>query len=177
VEAVLQVSDAALTARKLVQLATLADVTEAKALIDRLNIAYDRSGSPFRIERIAAGYQLLTRPEYARWLDKLHHRQSELKLTPPAMETLTILAYRQPMTRADLEAIRGVQCTDILKMLMDRGLVRIAGEDDTLGRPYLYETTRKFLELFGLQSLNELPQAGDLRQRSESDGVEEAEAA
>ena len=176
VEAVLLVSDAALTARKLVQLATLADVAEAKSLIDRLNVAYDKSGSPFRIERIAAGYQLLTRPEYARWLGKLHHRQSELKLTPPALETLTILAYRQPMTRADLEAIRGVQCTDILKMLMDRGLVRIAGEDDTLGRPYLYETTRKFLELFGLQSLNELPRAGELRRR-ETDGVDEAEAA
>jgi segregation and condensation protein B len=181
VEAVLLVSDAALSTRKLVQLATLADVAEAKSLMERLNAAYDRSDSPFRIERIAAGFQLLTRPEYARWLGTLHQRQSELKLTPPAMETLTILAYRQPMTRADLEAIRGVQCTDILKMLMERGLVRIAGEEETLGRPYLYETTRKFLELFGLQSLNELPQAGELRKRREttsaSEVVDEAEAA
>jgi segregation and condensation protein B len=177
VEAVLLVADGPLTTRKLVQLATLADVAEVKSLIDRLNAAYDKSGSPFRIERVATGYQLLSRPEYARWLEKLHQRQSELKLTPPAMETLTILAYRQPMTRADLEAIRGVQCTDILKMLMERGLVRIAGEDDSLGRPYLYETTRKFLELFGLHSLSQLPHAGELRKRRETDGMEEADAA
>ena len=179
VEAVLLVSDAVVSSRKLVQLATLADVTEAKLLIDRLNAAYDQSGSPFRVERVATGYQLLTRPEYARWLGRLHQRQSELKLTPPALETLTILAYRQPMTRADLEALRGVQCTDILKMLMERGLVRIAGEDDSLGRPFLYETTRKFLETFGLRSLDDLPQAKDLRFRRESfgDSAEESEAA
>lgn len=181
VEAVLLISDAPLTTRKLVQLATLADVAEVKSLIERLNAAYDKSSSPFRIERVATGFQLLSRPEYARWLGKLHQRQSELKLTPPAMETLTILAYRQPMTRADLEALRGVQCTDILKMLMERGLVRIAGEDDTLGRPYLYETTRKFLEIFGLHSLSELPQSSELRRRRETeaagDAVEDAEAA
>jgi segregation and condensation protein B len=179
VEAVLLVSDAALSTRKLVQLATLADVAEAKTLIERLNAAYDRSGSPFRVERVAAGYQLLTRPEYARWLGKLHQRQQELKLTPPALETLTILAYRQPMTRADLEALRGVQCTDMLKMLMERGLVRIAGEDDTLGRPFLYETTRKFLETFGLRSLDDLPDAGNLRRKRETpvDLIDDAEAA
>jgi segregation and condensation protein B len=179
VEAVLLVSDAVVSSRKLVQLATLADVAEAKLLIDRLNAAYDKSGSPFRVERVATGYQLLTRPEYARWLGKLHQRQSELKLTPPALETLTILAYRQPMTRADLEALRGVQCTDILKMLMERGLVRIAGEDDSLGRPFLYETTRKFLETFGLRNLDDLPQAKELRFRREvsDETIEEADAA
>lgn len=179
VEAVLLVSDAVVSSRKLVQLATLADVAEAKSLIERLNFAYDHSGSPFRVERVATGYQLLTRPEYARWLGRLHQRQSELKLTPPALETLTILAYRQPMTRADLEMLRGVQCTDILKMLMERGLVRIAGEDDSLGRPFLYETTRKFLETFGLRNLDDLPQAKELRFRRDvpDDSADEAEAA
>jgi len=165
VETALLVADAPLSSRKLVQVATLADVAEVHQLIEQLNAAYARSASPFRIERVATGYQLLTRPEFALWLGKLHHRQADLKLTPPALETLTILAYRQPITRADLEAIRGVQCTDLLKMLMDRGLVRIAGEEDTLGRPFLYETTRKFLELFGLRSLDDLPHAADLRRR------------
>ncbi len=163
VEAVLLVSDSALSTRKLAALATLADAAEAKLLLDQLNAAYDRSGSAFRIERVASGYQMLTRPCYAHWLGKLHQRELELKLTPPAMETLTIIAYRQPITRADLEVIRGVQCADMLKMLMERSLVRIGGEDDSLGRPFLYETTRKFLETFGLRSLDDLPMADQLR--------------
>lgn len=163
VEAVLLVSDSALSTRRLSTLATLADAAEAKSLIDQLNIAYDRSGSAFRVERVASGYQLLTRPQFAHWLGKLHQREIDLKLTPPAMETLTIIAYRQPITRADLEVIRGVQCAEMLKMLMERGLVKIGGEDDSLGRPYLYDTTRKFLETFGLRSLDDLPMADQLR--------------
>lgn len=180
IEGVLLVAGGPLTLRKLIQFATLADYAEARKLIEQLNVAYDRSGSPFRVERVATGYQLLTRPEYAYWLGKLHQRQTALKLSPPALETLTILAYRQPMTRADLETLRGVQCTEILKMLMDRGLVRIAGEDNTLGRPFLYETTRKFLETYGLRSLDDLPDAGQLRRKREtpsSDTTDEADAA
>jgi len=163
VEAVLFVSESALSARRLAQLATLADSTEAVRIVNEMNAAYDCEGSAFRIERAANGYLLLTRPVYARWLGRLHQRQSTMKLTPPAMETLTVIAYRQPITRADIEAVRGVQCTEMLKQLMDRGLVRIAGEDNSLGRPYLYETTRKFLEIFGLRGLDDLPRADNLR--------------
>jgi segregation and condensation protein B len=162
-EAVLFVADGPLSSRKLAQYATLVDAAEANQLIAALNAASDRSGSAFRIERVAGGYRMMTRPEYAFWLDKVHQRQSELKLSPPAMETLTIVAYRQPITRADIEAVRGVQCAEMLKQLMERGLVRIGGEDDSLGRPYLYETTRRFLELFGLKNLDELPMADQLR--------------
>ena len=163
VEAVLFVTDVALSPKRIVQLATLADVNEAKTLIEQLNSAYDRTGSSFRIERVASGYRLLTKPLYSFWLGKLHQRQAELKLTPPAMETLAIVAYRQPITRADIETIRRVQCTEMLKQLMERGLVRIAGEDDSLGRPFLYGTTRQFLELFGLRGLDALPMADALR--------------
>jgi segregation and condensation protein B len=163
VEAVLFVSEGALSPRRLAQLATLADSTEAVRIINDLNAAYDRDGSSFRVERAANGYLLLTRPVYSRWLGRLHQRQAAMKLSPPAMETLTVVAYRQPITRADVEAVRGVQCTEMLKQLMDRGLVRIGGEDNSLGRPYLYETTRKFLEVFGLRSLDDLPRADHLR--------------
>jgi segregation and condensation protein B len=172
VEAALLIADAALTARRLVQLATLADIAEAKALIEQLNAAYDRDGTAFRVERVASGYRLLTRPQYALWLGKVHHRQADLKLSPPALETLAILAYRQPTTRADIESIRRVQCADMLKQLMDRGLVRIGGEENTLGRPFLYETTRQFLELFGLRDLDDLPHAETLRKsRTETSSV------
>lgn len=164
VEAVLLVSDAAVSAKRLAQLATLADVAEARDLIERLNQAYDLDGSAFRVERVASGFRLLTIPAYAFWLGKLHQRNAELKLTPPALETLAIVAYRQPITRVDIEKIRRVQCSDMLKQLMERGLVRIGGEEDSLGRPFLYETTRQFLELFGLASLDSLPMADTLRQ-------------
>lgn len=163
VEAVLVVSDAAVSAKRLAQLATLADVFEARELIEKLNRAYELDGSAFRIERVASGFRLLTIPAYSFWLGKLHQRRAELKLTPPALETLAIVAYRQPITRVDIEKIRRVQCSDMLKQLMERGLVRIGGEEDSLGRPFLYETTRQFLELFGLASLDAMPMAETLR--------------
>ena len=178
VEAALFVADEPVPLKRLLQLATLADVTEAQELIDRLNAAYDASDSSFRIERIATGYRLLTRREFVLWLDKLHQRQWALKLTPPMLETLAIVAYRQPLTRADLEAVRGVQSAEMLKQLMERELVRIAGEDDSLGRPFLYETTRKFLELYGLQTLEDLPLAERLRRiRPSKSELAESEAA
>ncbi len=162
-EATLLVSNGPQSARRLMKLATLADVSEARRLIDRLNLSYDRDGSAFRIERVASGYRLLTQPLFAFWLGKIHHRQAELKLSPPALETLAIVAYRQPLTRSEIESVRRVQCSDMLKHLMDRNLIRIAGEDDSLGRPFLYETTRQFLELFGLMDLDRLPHADVLR--------------
>ena len=175
VEAALFVAEGPLSARKLVQLATLADTREANQLLEQLNAMYDAEGSACRVERVATGFRLYTRPEYAWWLDQLHHRQGALKLSPPAMETLTIVAFRQPVIRADIEKVRGVQCTEMLKVLMDRGLVRIAGEDTSLGRPYLYETTRLFLELFGLRSLDDLPLADELRRKPEPPAPENGE--
>lgn len=167
-EAALFVADGASSTRRLAQFAMLADTAEVRDLIERLNAAYDQTASPFRVERVAAGYQLLTRPQYADWLNRIHRRQTALKLSPPAMETLTIIAYRQPIKRVDVEAIRGVQSAEIIKQLMERGLVKIGGEEDSLGRPYLYITTRKFFELFGLRTLDDLPNAEGLRRREET---------
>lgn len=165
-EAVLLIADSPLTVRRLVQLATLADVAEARQLVEQLNAAYDGDGTAFRVERVASGYRLLTRPQFAFWLGKVHHRQAELKLSSPALETLAIVAYRQPATRAEIEAIRRVQCAEMLKQLMDRSLVRICGEENSLGRPFLYGTTRQFLELFGLRDLGDLPNAESLRKKA-----------
>jgi len=162
-EAALFVADGALSAKKLSQIATLSDIRETLELIDRLNAAYDAQHSAFRIEHVAAGYQLLTLSSLSPWLDRVHRRQSRLKLSPPMMETLAIISYRQPCTRADVEAIRGVQSAEIIKQLMDRNLVRVTGEDTSLGRPYLYGTTRLFLETFGLTNLDNLPMAEQLR--------------
>lgn len=172
-EAALFVAESPLSVRKLCQYALLADVAETKWYIEDLNRAYDADGTAFRIERVASGYQMLTRPQLSYWLDQLHQRQAELKLSPPALETLTIIAYRQPITRADIESVRGVMCAEIIKHLMDRGLVKIGGEDDSLGRPYLYVTTRFFLESFGLRTLNDLPNAAELRRKPDEESEED----
>jgi segregation and condensation protein B len=164
VEAALFISDTSVSPRKLVQLATLADQQESLELIDQLNRSYEEMGSAFHVERVATGYRMLTIPKVVPWLDKFHRRQSELKLSASAMETLTIIAYRQPVTRADIEVVRGVQCSEMLKQLLEKGLIRVAGEEDTLGRPYLYDTTRKFLEMFGLKNLKDMPMADQLRE-------------
>ena len=174
-EAAFFVADGPLSTRKLSQFALLADAAEVKLLIEELNQAYEQDESAFQIERVASGYQLLTRPRFAHWLDQLHQRTAELRLSSPALETLTIVAYRQPITRADIEAVRGVQCSEILKQLMERGLVKIGGEDDSLGRPYLYITTRMFLELFGLRTLDDLPSAAELRVRPEDAEIPDEE--
>jgi segregation and condensation protein B len=175
-EAVLLVADAALSPRRLAQLATLADATEARTLIARLNAAFEQAGTPFRVERVAAGYRLLTLPQFSFWLGKWREREAAFKLSTPALETLTIVAYRQPITRADIEAIRGVQCSEMIKQLMERGLVRIGGEEHSLGRPFLYETTRRFLETFGLRDLEELPLAAKLRRPAGSDAATTSES-
>jgi len=162
-EAVLLAADEPLSARRLAQVAGLADAAEARRMLAQLQELYDREGSSFGIEELAGGYQLLTRPEYYPWLARLRRSGGDLKLGPAARETLAIVAYRQPITRADIEAVRGVQCSDVLGQLMEKGLVRIAGRDDSLGRPVLYGTTRRFLQLFGFRSLRDLPRSAEFR--------------
>ena len=168
-EAVLLVAGGALSFRRLAQLATLADAAEVRDLIEKLNAAYDAVSCAFRIERVATGVRLMTQPRFAMWLDRLHNRQARSKLSPPMMETLAIVAYRQPITRAEVEKIRGVATAEMLRQLLERGLLRITGEDDSLGRPFLYGTTRQFLEEFGLGSLDGLPMAESLRRQEEEE--------
>lgn len=162
-EAVLFLAREPLSLRKLAQSANLADATEARTLIVELRRLYDQRGSAFQLEQLAGGYQLRTRPKFAPWLRPLVGSEEQLRLSPPALETLAVVAYRQPVLRADVEAIRGVACGEILRQLMDRDLLRIVGRSEELGRPLWYGTTRRFLEAFGLSSLDELPLADVLR--------------
>lgn len=132
------------------------------ASIDRLNAVYESSGRSFRIEHVAGGYRVMTLPRHAPALARLHQERSAGKLTKPAVETLAIIAYRQPITRAKLEAIRGVSCGEVLKTLLERRLITVSGRAEELGRPMLYATTRQFLDAFGLSSLRDLPAPGEL---------------
>lgn len=156
-EAILFLAREPLGSRKLAQLAGLADGTKARTLVRALNRRYDGDGNAFRVEEVAGGFQLMTRAKFAPWLRRLHAAAVEVRLSAPALETLAVVAYRQPVLRAEIEAIRGVQCGEILRQLTERDLVRIVGRSEELGRPLLYGTTRQFLQVFGLRHLDDLP--------------------
>ncbi len=156
-EAVLLLAKTPLSPRKLSQLAHLADATEARTLVRQLNRTYDTLGRAVRVEQVAGGYRLLTRPALAPWLARLGHLPPVVKLSTPMMETLAVVAYRQPVSRASAEAVRGVACGELLRQLMERELIRIVGRSEELGRPYLYGTTKRFLQLFGLPHADALP--------------------
>jgi segregation and condensation protein B len=162
-EAVLLLAREPLAPRKLAQSANLTDGTEARTLLTELRRCYDARGCAFGIEQLAGGYQLMTRPKFAPWLRPLVPAEQEIRLSPPALETLAVVAYRQPVLRAEVEAIRGVACGEILRQLMERDLLRIVGRSEELGRPLWYGTTKRFLYVFGLSNLDGLPLAADLR--------------
>jgi len=128
-----------------------------KEAIDSLNESYDKNARAFRIERVAGGYRPLTREEFAPLVSRLHADRQQQKLSQAALETLSIIAYRQPVMRAEIEVIRGVACGEVLRSIMEKRLVKIVGRAEELGRPMLYGTTRDFLNIFGLASLDDLP--------------------
>src|SRR3954452_15881904 len=144
-----------------------AKVREAQvsAALEQLKIEYIQHGHAFQLAEKAEGWQLVTQPVFGRWVRQLFPGPKPARLSAPALETLAIIAYRQPITRADVEAVRGVTIDGVLQTLMERGLVKISGRAEIPGRPLLYETTQFFLEHFGLRDLDELPNADELRKR------------
>ncbi|MEM9409572.1 MAG: SMC-Scp complex subunit ScpB [Planctomycetota bacterium] len=161
-EAILFMARAPMTSRKLSQFAGLEDGTQARTMIGELNQEYQKLGRSFQIKRLAGGYQMLTRPQFSKWLRQLEHTPSPKRLSRPAMETLTVVAYRQPVIKSDVEAIRGVSSGEMLRQLLEAGYVRIYGRSEELGRPFLYATTKQFLEVFGLENIGDLPQSEQL---------------
>ncbi len=144
-----------------------ARATEAEiaAALEQLKIEYVQEEHAFAITEKAEGWQLVTDPAFVRWVRQLFPAPKPARLTAPALETLAIIAYRQPIIRADVEAVRGVSIDGVLQTLMERGLVKIAGRAEVPGRPLLYETTQFFLDHFGLRALDELPNVEELRTR------------
>lgn len=169
VEAVLWIAKDPLGARKLAEFAGLEDATRVRTIVSQLNESYDRKGRAFHIRTVAGGYQMLTRPQFAKWIRRLQHVGLPERLSGPALETLAVIAYRQPLVRAEIDSIRGVNSGEVLRQLLEKDLVKIAGRSHELGHPFLYATTRRFLKMFGLGSLEELPAAGQLRRRKSSD--------
>jgi len=162
VEAILFASDEPIPVHRL---AGIVEVTtkQVNEAVNGLNQKYRAHGHAFQIERIAGGLQILTLPQYNGYLRKLVRVREDHKLSPAALETLAIVAYKQPAIRADIEAIRGVACGEVLRSLMIKGLVKIVGRAEVIGRPMQYGTTSRFLEVFGLNSLKDLPSIEELK--------------
>ena len=139
---------------------------EVAAALEQLKVDYIEQQRAFQLTEKAEGWQLATDPKYAQWVRQLFPAPKPARLSAPSLETLAIIAYRQPITRAEVEAVRGVNIDGVLQTLMERGLVKIAGRAEIPGRPLLYETTQFFLDHFGLRNLDELPNVEELRKHN-----------
>jgi segregation and condensation protein B len=157
IEAALMAADEPLTTKQLAELCSSGDTAAVENWLGELADEHDRLQSAFHLVELAGGYQLMTRPEFHPWLVRMGRGTAPMRLSSAASETLAIIAYRQPIMRANIEAIRGVQSSEVLQVLLERGLVRIVGRHDSLGRPVLYGTTKRFMQVFGLKSLGDLP--------------------
>ena len=158
VESILFLAKEPLPSRKIALLGDIKDGREVRRIIARLNSRYDTRGQSFRIEQIAGGYRYMTKQAYSTWIRRLEASPALVRFSRPAIETLSVIAYQQPVMRAEVEAVRGVGCGEVIRQLMDRGFVRISGRSEDLGRPFLYSTSKGFLETFGLNTLEELPE-------------------
>jgi len=181
IEALIFGSDEPLTAGQIVSIISSAEdsglrmrITEDEVLqhIRQLNAEYVRAGRAFRIIQVAGGYQFATMPEYADWLGKMMKEKAKRKLSPSALETLAIIAYKQPVTKPEIEAIRGVSADYVISTLLERGLITIVGRAATPGRPLLYGTTQDFLKHFGINDLADLPKPREIDEIMREPGFE-----
>ncbi|MDA0841823.1 MAG: SMC-Scp complex subunit ScpB [Planctomycetota bacterium] len=173
IEALFFATDEPVAAKKIAEIIKI-ETLEVRRLLKEMKSEYDEAGRGFEIIEVAGGWQILSREDFGEYVKQLHKTYAQAKLSQSALETLAVIAYKQPVLRAEIDAIRGVNTGPLVRTLIDRGLVKIVGRADTLGRPTLYGTTRKFLERFSLKSLKELPQAEDAeaRKREEAESID-----
>ena len=157
VETLLFITDRPVKPSRLADVIENTDARKIREIINELKDEYTVRGSALQIVEIGGGFQMSTKPEYGRWVRRLYNEKMTTRLSNAALETLAIIAYKQPITRAEMEAIRGVDVAGPLEKLLDRGLVRVVGKKDTIGRPMVYGTTDEFLRMFGLNKISELP--------------------
>ncbi len=179
VEALIFSTDTPLSIGDLSSILDGTDPTIIEKHIEDLNAEYENTGLSFSITTVAGGYQFVSRPEYARWIKRLYRGRIPSRLSQASLECLAIVAYKQPISRTSIESIRGVNVDGVIRTLLDRNLVRIAGRGEGVGRPILYATTPEFLKYFGLNQLNDLPKVDELkeilRERDEAAGLESME--
>jgi segregation and condensation protein B len=167
IESLLLVAEEPLKIDRIKDILALAEKKEIQNALTELSSEYDNRKGGFFLREVAGGYQIRTRPEYREWIKRLI-QPKPLRLSKPALETLSIIAYKQPIIRSDIEHIRGVDCGGILRMLLERKLVRILGRKAIPGRPHIYATTKQFLEVFDLKNLEDLPTPKEISELSDA---------
>src|SRR5689334_24956697 len=157
VEALLFASDVPLESERIREVLDLENAKAARELVSELMARYEAEPRGLAIVEVGGGFRMVTRPELAPWLVRLARARTRVRLSRPALETLAIIAYKQPVSKPELDAVRGVNSDAVIENLLERRLIRIAGRKEAPGRPFLYETTREFMVAFGLRDLNDLP--------------------
>jgi segregation and condensation protein B len=152
------------------------DSPQLTNLIPKLQDKFVMENRPLEIQEVAGGYQITTRAEYETWVRRLLNKSGKLTLSQAALETLAIIAYKQPVNRFEIEAVRGVDCSGVLKTVLDRNLIKIKGRDEGPGRPLLYATTDTFLEYFGLNRISDMPKLKEIIELTKDDSEEQLEA-
>ena len=174
-EALLFVSPESLTQNRM-NLVFVDDSPQLTNLIPKLQDKFVMENRPLEIQEVAGGYQITTRAEYETWVRRLLNKSGKLTLSQAALETLAIIAYKQPVNRFEIEAVRGVDCSGVLKTVLDRNLIKIKGRDEGPGRPLLYATTDTFLEYFGLNRISDMPKLKEIIELTKDDSEEQLEA-
>jgi len=164
IEALLFVSIGPLSVDRVAQVIEGVDRATVCQIMEELRVRFNSNGGAVVLREIAGGFQLCTHPKYSAWVKKLSSVRANSKLSRAALETLAIVAYKQPVTRAEIEAVRGVSCAGVLALLLEKKFVRVAGRQDVPGKPLLYRTTQEFLHHFGLRSLKDLPRVSELKE-------------
>ena len=163
IECLLFFSDKPLSIDKLTEIIEADNCDEIKGAVEELEKEYELRNSGLQVVNIAEGHQICTRSEFSSWVRKLHKSQTTFQLSLPALETLSIIAYKQPATRGEIEKIRGVDASCVLRTLLEKKLIRISGRKKVPGRPILYGTTEEFLRYFGLRDLSEIPSLEEIK--------------
>ena len=174
-EALLFASPESLTQTRM-NLVFVDDSPQLTNLIPKLQDKFIMENRPLEIQEVAGGYQITTRAEYETWVRRLLNKSGKLTLSQAALETLAIIAYKQPVNRFEIEAVRGVDCSGVLKTVLDRNLIKIKGRDEGPGRPLLYATTDTFLEYFGLNRISDMPKLKEIIELTKDDSEEQLEA-
>lgn len=164
VEALIFAADKPVSLQEMKELLEEVDGQAIRDVIGRLEKEYESQGRSFRIVEVAGGFRMSTRPQFGDWLKKFYKFRHRERLSPASLETLSIIAYKQPLIRAEIEAIRGVDVAGVLHSLLEKKLIRVMGRKEIIGRPLIYGTTNQFLEHFGLRALSELPRIEELKE-------------
>ncbi|MFC1645657.1 SMC-Scp complex subunit ScpB [Candidatus Omnitrophota bacterium] len=157
IESIIFISEGPIAATEIQNVLEGLDLQTIKSMVDELINDYEQRGSGIKVVEVAGGYQMVTSPNCASFIKKFYKLKHSEKLTMPSLESLSIIAYKQPVTKVEIESIRGVNVDGVIRNLLEKGLIRTVGRKEVIGRPFVYGTTRSFLEYFGLNSLDELP--------------------